>query len=315
MLAERQDWLAERERIPGVGASESAALFGLHPNISAFSLFEKLVNPRPLTEEEIEEESDVQSFGHAIEPYLADWYERKTKRLVATPHAPGVYRVKDKPFIFASPDRLLLRADPSETDLEKWGVLQLKSAIYFNESEPLPDYWQIQEQHEMLCVGVGLASFAILGGFRRRYHVDDIPANPAFHEILIERIELFMLAAQEGKWDRFGQELDSSEATSHALKRLYPRETGTAIQLPAEAQEWAQELERAKSDIKEIEDVKREMENKLRLAIGDSSYGLFEDGSGFKLTTTKGSTYTVTKDDYRTLRRFKTPIKGLLKTS
>jgi predicted phage-related endonuclease len=324
----RANWLKERQSIVGVGASESAALFSLHPYLSAFSLFEKLVNPRPPTEEEAEEEIDVQSFGLAIEPYLADWYARKTGRNVAA-ETPGIARLMNKPYIFASPDRTYNTRHANVVEDGQCGVLELKSAVYFKEEEPLPDYWQVQAQQQMLCTGLPMASFAILGGFRRRYLVNDIPANPAFHAILIERIGLFMLAVQEGSWGRFDSPVDGSKATTEALKRLYPKETGTAVRLPAEASSrmveipgtntmelrigWADRRDQVKAQIKELEAEEARLSNQLRLAIGENTYGILEDGTGFSLKTTKGSTYTVTKADYRQLRRVqKMPRGGLL---
>lgn len=306
----RAEWLQERSRIPGVGASESAALFGLHPQISAFSLFEKLVNPRPLTDEELEEETDVQSFGLAIEPYLAEWWGRKTKRVVTRPDV-SVYRVSGRPYIFASPDREYLES-PADTDK---GTLELKSAIYFQEHEPLPDHWQVQVQQQMLCAILKKASFAILGGgFRRRYHVNDIPVNAAFGEILIETIERFMAAVEAGSWARWGGDLDGSKSTAEALKRLYPRDNGTVVQLPPEAREWAAELAQIETQAGESEARKTQLNNFLKAAIGEHSYGVLEDGSGYSLKITKGSTFTVTKADYRTLRKIAKLPRGLVQT-
>ena len=307
----RQDWLKERASVPGIGASESPALFGLHPYLSAFALFEKLVNPRPPTDEEIEEENDVQSFGLAIEPYLREWWSRKTGRNV-TREPLGISRLAGKPFIFASLDSEYNTRNANPVEDGQHGALELKSAVYFKPEDPLPDHWQIQAQQQCLCKDLPMASFAILGGFRRRYMVNDIPANPAFHVLLIERIDLFMLAVQENSWGRFEHEIDGSASTMEALKRLYPKETGTAIRLPAEATKTAEELEQVKAALKGLEEKERALKNNLLAAIGENSYGILDDGTGYSLTTTKGSTYTVTKDDYRVLRRIKKMPKGLL---
>lgn len=321
-LESRQAWLVERSRVPGVGASEAAALFNLHPNISAFSLFEKLVNPQPPTDEEIEEESDFMAFGLAIEPYLAEWYQRKTGRRVSRPRD-AVSRLAGRPHIFASLDREYETDEPEAVT----GDLELKSAIYFKDGEPLPDYWQVQAQQQMLCRGFGLASFAILGGFRRRYLVNDIPANAAFQEILVETIDRFMNAVQAGSWDAWGGEIEGSKATREALRRLYPRDNGTAVRLPAEASTamvdvpgmpkrlqlgWADRRDHLKKAIKFLETLESEFDNKIKAAIGENSYGVLDDGSAFSLKVTKGSTHTVTKEDYRTLRRVKALPKGIL---
>ncbi len=299
---ERQDWLAERSRIPGVGASESAALFNLHPQISAFSLFEKLINPRPLTDEEQEEESDVQSFGHAIEPYLADWYSRKTGRAVGLSPFP-LYRVKDRPYIFASPDRVYGAMGSNIVAID--GVLELKSALYFSPIEPLPDHWQIQVQQQCLCTGVARASFAILGGFRRRYHVDDIPRNDAFCSILVETIDRFMSAVQEGSWGRWGEDVEGSKATIEALRRLYKDESGETVELGEEELDRANQLKVVKEQLKLLETRESELGNQLKLRMGPATFGALPDGSRLSLRTVKGSTFTVNKQDTRQLRRIK----------
>jgi putative phage-type endonuclease len=303
-MGSRQEWLAERQSIPGVGASEAAALFGLHPNVSAFSLFEKLVNPKPPTDEELEEEADVTSFGLAIEPYLADWYERKTKREVYKPRP--VSRLEGRPYIFASLDCLYRDA---ERQID--GDLELKSALFFNREDPLPDYWQVQAQQQMLCADLRFASFAILGGFRRRYLVNDIPRNKAFCEILVETIDRFMVAVQEGSWARWGGDIDGSRATTEAIRRLYPHESGTVRELPAQALDWYAKLTAIQEQLTTLGALEAELKNRFRAAIGEATYGRLPDGSGFSLKTTKGSTYTVTKDAYRTLRRIKKIPGGL----
>lgn len=302
---ERADWLKERASICGVGASESAALFGLHPYLSAFALFEKLVNPKTPTDEEIEEENDVQSFGLAIEPYLADWYTRKTMRPISKPIAPQISRLPGKPFIFASPDRIVW----TESPMREQGVLELKSAIYFKESEPLPDHWQIQAQSQMLCTDLPFASFAILGGFRRRYHVDDIPRNDAFCEILVETIERFMFAVQAGSWDKFGSDIDGSQTTTEALKRLYPKDSGVTVELPRVAEKWTSQLDIVKRHLKTLKTRQDQLENSLRAAIADASQGRLPDGTGWTLRTSSRAGYTVEPCEYRTLRRTTKPLK------
>ncbi len=299
-LEQRQDWLAERSRVPGVGASEASALFGLHPQISAFSLFEKLINPRPLSDEELEEESDVQSFGHAIEPYLADWYARKTGRLVMRPRNP-ISRLKDKPHIFSSLDR---EYGQTVQDPEPFtGALELKSALYFSPIDPLPDHWQIQVQQQMLCSGLRIASFAILGGFRKRYHVDDIPRNDAFCQILVETVDRFMSAVQEGAWGRWGEDVEGSKATSEALRRLYKDESGETVTLSEEDLDRANQLKVVKDQLKALETRESELGNQLKLRMGPATFGQLPDGSRLSLRTVKGSTFTVNKQNTRQLRR------------
>jgi putative phage-type endonuclease len=299
----RRAWLEERRRIPGVGASDAAALFNLHPYVSAFSLFQKLVDPQPLTDQEQEEENDVQSFGHAIEPYLADWYGRKTQRVVRVPALP-VYRLTGRPYIFASPDRCYY--DTELVDVAN--DLELKSAVFFSREDPLPDYWQIQLQQQLLCTGWRQGSLAILAGFRRRYHVDDIAPNPQFAEILIETIDRFMAAVHASSWDRWGGEIEGSRATAEALRRLYRTETGETITLDQAQLEEVSELDSIKEQIQLLERRKTLLSNRLKAVMAHNTYGLLPDGSRLSLRTVAGSSYTVTKEDYRVLKHLKGKI-------
>jgi predicted phage-related endonuclease len=291
---DRDKWLAERNRVPGIGASSAAALYGLHPYESAFSLFEKMTNPKDPTDEEIEEMTDVQAFGLAVEPALAGWYSRKTGREVIEPEGPGVYRVAGKPHIFASPDRFV----PN-------GVLQLKTGINFDPTVELPPSWAIQEQHEMLVTGTLFASFAIWGTFRKRFYVNDIPANLDFQAIHIEECEKFMLAVQTGSWDRWDGEIEGSKATTEALRRLYPRDSGTTVSLPSDACLWADELAAAKLEISQAEQREAAAKNKLLAAIGESTFAQLPDGRKFSLKLQKRAAHVVKESEFRVLRSVK----------
>ena len=155
----------------------------------------------------------------------------------------------------------------------------------------------------MLCVGVDMASFAILGGFRRRYMVNDIPRNDAFCEILVETIERFMFAVQAGSWDKFGADLDGSEVTTEALKRLYPKDTGVTIDLPRAAEKWTAQLEIVKRHMKTLKGREAQLENSLRAAIGDATQGRLPDGTGWTYRASSRAGYIVEPCEYRTLRR------------
>lgn len=301
-MSSRQDWLKERGRIIGVGASDSSALYGLHPYLSAFALFVALTEPKGMTDEEREEMTDQQEFGLAVEEPLARWYARKTGREVTMPAGTeGVYRLKDHPEVFCSPDRFTTT-----------GVLQLKSGIHFDPSEPLPASWAIQEQHEMLVTGTRFASFAIWGTFRKRFYLNDLPINDAFCEIHLEKVGLFMSAVQTGQWSRFESELDGSASTTNALKTLFPRDNGTAIRLPAAATQWAEELERVDADLKDLGETKDKLRNMIRLEIGEHTFGVLESGQGFSNKLTNRAGYTVEPSEFRQLRKITKMPKGLL---
>ena len=165
----------------------------------------------------------------------------------------------------------------------------------------------------MLVTGYEFASFAIWSSYRKRYFINDVPRNDAFCEILVATIDKFMHAVNAGSWDKWGSEIDGSKATTEALRRLYPRDRGTIANLPEEAQKWADELAMVKGEIKSLSETESTLENQLRLALGENSYGLLQDGTGYSLREVRRAGYTVEPTSYRQLRKIKSIPKGLLK--
>lgn len=280
----RKQWLKLRRQ--SVGASEAAALFNLHPFHSPFSLWaEKTGQVEPE-----DEKNDQQEFGLAIEPYLAKRYREKTGRTVERLPKYTVYHCGNAS---ATPDRVF-----RDTEVAPPNPLELKSGIFFDPKEELPAHWQVQINQQMLCTGAARGSFAILGSFHR-FFTYDVERNEAFLSLLIEKIDEFWEHVKKGT----PPPVDGHAATTEALKRLHPKDSGETVALPAEAEYWTAELAAVKKHIKEFEARKSELENQLKAAIGDATYGRMADGSGWSLKTTPRDGYTVEATEYRSLRR------------
>lgn len=282
----RAEWLQLRRK--SIGASEAAALFNLHPYHSPFSLWaEKTGQVDPP-----EESTDQQEFGLVIEPYLAKRYQRETGRTVMdlTPHS--VFHAPKNLPAAATPDRLFT------IDESQGGVLELKRWSHFSPSDEVPAHAQIQVQQQMLCTDLKLASFAILGPFDKFYTVDT-ERNDPFIELLIEKIQEFW------HWVKTGTKppVDGHSATTEALKRLHPKDSGATIQLPIEAEEWTSKLATVKKQISDLKGEESALENSLKVAIGAATYGRLPDGSGWSFKTTSRAGYSVDPTEYRQLRR------------
>jgi predicted phage-related endonuclease len=162
----------------------------------------------------------------------------------------------------------------------------------------------------MLCTGLTEASFAVLGGFRRRYHVDDIARNDEFCKILIERIDHFMYAVEKGSWDAFGAPIDGSKATAEALRRLYREPSGETIALDDTALEQAHDWSSVKEQIKLLKDREKWLNNQLTATLGSATYGALPDGSTLSLRIHKGWTSMVTHPDTRVLKHHPPKSRG-----
>jgi hypothetical protein len=238
-----------------------------------------------------------------LEPAIAARYQKVTGREVLKLDDYHVEVMDGALHLFCTPDRLV-----RIPMVEKPWPLQLKSSAYFDPKEELPVHWQIQEQHEMMVLGASGASFAILIAGRRFHHCD-VARNDVFIAFMRERLDEFWDHVQRGS----PPDPDGHRATTEALKRLYPTESGTAVELPTDALAWREDLDAIKEQIKHLKLREAAIENQLRGLIADHSFGYFDDGSGFSLKVTKRAAYSVDACEYRTLRPVKTVPKGLLK--
>lgn len=294
----REEWLKERRN--GIGASEAAAVLGLSPYASPLSVFYEKTSG-----EAIQEDSELLEWGQLLEGPISAKYEQVTKRRVVAPEQFTIYRDVDAPYLFCTPDRLTY---PRSNSVE-FIPLQLKNTAYFNPNEELVVHWQIQEQHECMVLGSSGASFGILVAGRKFYYAD-IDRNQNFIDYMRERLEEFWDHVQRG----IPPETDGHDATTEALKRMYPQERGTVIDLPEECAEYALRLEWIEEQMAELASREKIIKNKLRSLIADNTFGQLPDGSGFSLKTTKRDGYSVEPTTYRQLRRVKSIPKGLLKS-
>jgi putative phage-type endonuclease len=291
--AARKEWLDKRRL--GIGASESASILGLNPYKSAYALWAEkvgLVDPADLSENEAVE------WGHVLEASIAEKYLRVTGRQVACPDAFEVRKCAEHPFMLATLDRIIL---PSGG--KSHGVLEIKTTGSHHEGEwdgDAPTAYQCQLQHQLIVTGWTWGSLAVLiGGQKFRYL--DLERNDRFCAFLVEREEEF--------WDRVQREdpppVDASDSTREALKRLYPQDSGEKIALPGDALEWSCRRVELKEQIKTLQQELQGIDNQIKAAIGEATFGVLPDGSGFKYAIQKRAAYQVAAAEYRVLREVK----------
>jgi predicted phage-related endonuclease len=131
---------------------------------------------------------------------------------------------------------------------------------------PLPYQWQLHTQ--MACMGASRGEIAALIG-STEFTVISYDFNPEAFEMVIPTLYEFWLCVKNDT----PPEIDGSEATERALRKLHPFDNGETTELSDEIaytiNEW-RELQNIESETKESI---REKKNKIIAALERNTYG------------------------------------------
>jgi putative phage-type endonuclease len=291
---DRESWL--EARLGGIGASESAALFGLSPYHSTFSLWaEKSRQVAPIAVG-----SKKMEAGTRLEPVIADWYaDDNPGRKIWTAGRWAFMWHPSVSSMFATPDRWIVEASDRPGD----GLLEVKNSAardVWQDGPPL--HYRVQAQHQLAVTGRDWCTIVVLlDGWELRAW--DVERDPDFIAELEAQCALFWAAVESKR----PPVVDGHKATLAALKRLHPLDNGQTVALPADlAALWA-EREVLQAEISERKRRADEIEARFRDVIGAASYGETPDGRRWSLLHTEREGYKVDACVYRTLRAVKVP--------
>jgi len=287
----REEWL--KQRLPGIGGSEAAAVLGVCPWKSPLSLYSEKIglvdgNDRP---------SERMKWGLLLEDPIAARYQEETGRKVIDPGPFTIYRSNQFDFMQCSVDRVIEDASAASP----LGILEIKNVAGFKLKDWLTDppiHYQIQLQHSLIVTGRTWGSFAVLFGGQEFGYID-VTRNDNFCDYLIEKEQEF--------WNRVlnldPPPADDSEDSKEILSKLYPRESGETIDLPAEAIEKDRRLQEINEQLKNLKRLKTGLENWFKERIGEALFGQCPNGIRYKWSTVERKGYTVQPKSFRQLRR------------
>lgn len=274
--ATREDWLDARPTF--IGASESAAILGEgYAKTNALTVFADKVTPRVG-----DDEDESLTIGRMLERGLLDVFRWKAQ-LPCQPEMPfRVRRHPEHPFIACT-------LDAWTPDEENGGILPVElkyvSSILlkqWDDENQAPLKFQIQASHQLLVTGAPRCYlFGLIG---HKAVVRTIERNERFIEFLKGKLIEFWGFVQRRELPTHIIEW-ASDATSDALKRLHPADSGETVVLPAESVEWWESLAKAKADKKAADEQETEFSNRIRAAMAENTYGLLNDGRKLSLKT------------------------------
>jgi len=292
----RKNWLKHRPLF--IGASESPGLLGEgYHGQGAYALYaEKALGVRAS-----DEATEAMEVGLEMQPVIARLFEKRTKiKVIETPPYEVVF-ARDRPFIGATLDGLVL-VDGEQGIFEAKNVGEWTSAEWDAPEPPLRV--QIQVQHQLLCTGLSFGyAAALLGGNRLKWR--RIPRHDPFIVSLTGELKRF--------WSRVDTKtpppVDGSEATAAALKRMYPKHReGQTISLPAKFADLDRNRVHVKASISYFEAELKEYDNEIKAALGDAEEGVLPAGAGsytFRYQKVEHKARAARTSGHRVLRRKK----------
>lgn len=290
-LPTREEWLAERKT--GLGGSDVPVVLGLVPSKTPFQLWAEKCDLLP--EEDLAATIEAVDWGLRLQGEICKGFADRTGREVVDAHPYEIIRDDEHPFLFASLDALQAR----EGEL---GVLEAKNVGTYMAHDwadgNTPLRYQVQVQAQLRCTEFRWGSIAALvGGNKLVYR--DLQRDDQFLESAIPHLQEFWWHVQ----NRVPPPVDASPITARVLATLHPDDDGSTVELPAEAQAWHEALTTAKEEIKRQQDIAKLNENKLRAAIGSSTFGQLPGGECYSFKTQTRKSYTVKDSKFRVLRK------------
>ena len=266
----REDWLAVRKR--GIGSSDAAAAVGLNPYKSQLELWlEKTGRDGLLPKIDPLDEESPAYWGNIIEHIVAAHYTRRSGNRVRRINAVLQHPDPKLHWMLANIDREVIGA----TDVQ---ILECKTAGINGSrlwKDGVPEYVQLQVQHQLVVTGKAAADVAVLLGGQ---HLE-------IHRIHRDEALIARLIQLEAAFWRYVETdtpppADGSDSAEQALRCLYPQDKGIAVNfstdrhLSATFADWIS----VRQTLAETEKVEAKLKQTLQQAMGEASRAIYETG-------------------------------------
>ena len=251
-----EEWLKAREE--GIGASEVAAILGISPWETPFSLYLKKTHQAPPTEE-----NDAMRRGHYLEDAVVQWWMHETgEQVIKASAADIIYVHPEFPYMRVTPDRIVKGRKK---------ILEVKSTA-IQMGETIPDYYLAQVTYQMYVTGIHQAELIyIQGGLTfGRFIVD---YDEEFAEFIAAKVTEFWNENVLG-----GKEPDAICVEDLAVKvpKSTPEKSVTADE---SALDQIAVLREKKAMYEALGDEITDLQNSLKMFMEDSEALLDADGT------------------------------------
>lgn len=264
----RDDWLEVRKN--GIGGSDAAAAVGLNPYMSPLELWLiKTGRDANLPRPDADDTTEPVYWGTLLEPIVAASYTKQTGNRVRRVNA--VLQHPTIPFMLANIDREVVGVPGVQ-------VLECKTAGEFGARlwrDGVPEYVQLQVQHQLAVTGKRAADVAVLI-CGQRLEVHRIERDD---ELIARLIELEAAFWRYVKTDT-PPPADGSGSADRALRCLYPGAGGT-VDFTGDRNLSATfgDLVAVRADIETRQQIEARLKQAIQQAMGEADHAMFETGS------------------------------------
>lgn len=248
----REDWLKERRH--SIGGSDAAAVMGLSKWATPYTVYLDKLGVL-----EAKEENEAMRQGRDLEQYVAERFAEATGKRVRRENA--ILRNDDYPFAHADVDRLVV-GERAGLECKTTSTLDVRK---FRDVE-FPEQYYAQCVHYLAVTGLD------------RWYLAVLVLGKEFHTYTLERDEDEIKALMDTErdfWKHVESEtpppVDGFEPTTEALKTVFADDNGEEIDFFDQYTDLLDEREVLLAQQKEIGERIAEVENKIKLGMGETA--------------------------------------------
>ncbi len=249
-----EDWI--KERMKGVGGSDAAAILGMNKWSTPLQVYMEKIG-----EIEHPPAGEAAYWGTKLEDVVAKEFEKRTGKKIRNVNAILIHPEHD--FLIANIDRKIVGEN---------AILECKTTSAYNkdkwEGDEIPQEYIIQVMHYLNVTGYDKAYFAVLIG-GQRFMWKEIERDEELIE-LIQKKEIEFWVGNVLKQIP----PEPTEYDGEVIDAMYQETIEDAIDLDADTDQIIDKLNELKADIKSLDDIKKEYENKLKIALKEHETGL-----------------------------------------
>lgn len=250
-----ENWKLARRK--GIGGSDAAAILGFSPWKSPMDVY---LDKTGMAEEPDANRQFLLELGQQLEPVIARLYERETGKHLQQP-SPALWHHSKHPVLLGTPDRIIA----GERGVELKSENQFQNEFGEPGTDQVPYHYLIQCAHYMALSNMPAWDVALLKS-GASFAIYTIHRDLELEEFIISELLLWWeshIVAQKPP------DVDSSDAWKRYLRQKFPSNILPIKSTDSAVMDDIRRLAASRLALEHWDEEKTEIENRLKLAIGE----------------------------------------------